>query len=406
MAHNIAFDAATNQHMVFTAGPLPWHKLGQNVQDAQDWQAARRLAHLDWQVTKVPMYMHAFVDGKMQSVKIQDHVAVIRQDTREQLGIVGTGYEIIQNDSAFAFTEALLETGALYESAGALGNGARIWVLARIPQADFTVGNADAHRTYLCFTTSHDGSLSAVVKLTEVRIVCENTLSLALSGSGSTMKIRHTASASDRLRAAQRMVTGTVQNAQSIAEKMNLLARRRLTRDSMTAILDKLFPVTATAAESADVSKTGRRANIIADVLALYDKNDNNAFPEQRGTAYNLLNAVTNYTDHVRTARVTNGNERTADSVDAARAESAMWGTGSKLKESAFQIIDTLTKGSESVTFAVSSGSTGNENSSSNSSTAVLDAPVDTPDTIDDIAKADTFIADDLERWIKDTDGQ
>ena len=292
------------------------------------------LAHLDWEVTAEPIRTDfGVVDG---------YSAIVREDRPATvLGIVGDGYEIIQNRAAFDFTEALLETGALYESAGALGRGERVWVLARIPQADFEVGNGDQHQSFLCFATSHDSSLAATVKVTDVRVVCQNTLAMALHGNGANLKIRHTKTASDRLNAAQRMVSNTVQSSRSLADKMQLLAKRRLTRASIGEILDKLFPRPAEGASQA------RRDNMLADVLAAYEHNDGDAFPEQRGTAYNLLNAITNYTDHVRGARITDN--RAGMSLQQARAENAMFGTGARLKEQALDVIYQLTDGTEEI---------------------------------------------------------
>lgn len=331
MAHNIATDAITGKDMVYTAGALPWHKLGQNVADARSWEDALNLAGLNWEVSEEPMRTDYGI--------IKTHKAIVRADQPALvLGIVGKDYQPIQNQVAFDFTEALLETGALYESAGALGQGERIWTLARIPQADFAIGD-DKHMSYLLFTTSHDGSLAATVKVTDVRVVCNNTLTMALCGNGANMKIRHTKTADERLRAAQRMISNTIQSAESLADKFTKLAHRRLTKDSMTAILDRLFP------KPAENASQTRRENLVGDILDIYESNDRNAFPEQRGTAYNLLNAVTSYTDHVRGARITDS--RSSMTMDQARAENALFGTGERLKAEAFDVIYKLTDGTE-----------------------------------------------------------
>ena len=111
-----------------------------------------------------------------------------------------------------------------------------------------------------------------------------------------------------------------------------MLAQRKMTRDSLKSILDRLFP----APKEKDASQT-RRENVLADVLSLYESNDKNAIPSIRGTAYNLLNAVTEYTDHYRSARITDS--RKDYSVDEARAENAVLGTGERLKSQALDVI-------------------------------------------------------------------
>ena len=106
--------------------------------------------------------------------------------------------------------------------------------------------------------------------------------------------------------------------------KLNWLASKRVTRESMTSIMDKLFPQKETDGKK---ESSTRRDNNIAEILSLYDGNSGNAFPEQRGTAYNLWNAVTEYVDHYRS---TKGDQR---------AESASFGNGAKLKDDAMALI-------------------------------------------------------------------
>jgi hypothetical protein len=115
----------------------------------------------------------------------------------------------------------------------------------------------------------------------------------------------------------------------SVEEKLNFLATRRVTREAMETVLDRLFPKPKSEDGTEKESST-RRKNVLADVLAMYESNDGNAFPEQRGTAYNLLNAVIEYTDHTRSSRGGNGD---------GRAESAMFGSGERLKAQAMDVI-------------------------------------------------------------------
>lgn len=234
--------------------------------------------------------------------------------------------------------DTLLEAngGAHYDSAGALGNGARIWCAVRVPKADILVAGEDKQETYLVFTTAHDGSMAHTVKLTAVRVVCQNTLQASLSDSGAMLRVKHTRNADARLADASRLITGVTVDARALETKLNTLARRRMTRQSMVTILNRLFP----QAEDASASTT-RRQNILSDVLALYESNDKNAIPSIRGTAYNLLNAVTEYTDHVRTARITDA--KTGYTLTQARAESAVSGSGDKLKSLALATIEEVT---------------------------------------------------------------
>jgi hypothetical protein len=115
----------------------------------------------------------------------------------------------------------------------------------------------------------------------------------------------------------------------SVEEKLNFLATRRVTREAVETVFDRLFPKPK-AEDGAEKESSTRRNNVLADVLAFYESNDGNAFPGQRGSAYNLLNAITEYTDHARSSRGGNGN---------GRAESAMFGSGERLKAQALDVI-------------------------------------------------------------------
>lgn len=340
MAHNIHFNTKTQQYSVFVAGKPAWHELGQLVTDAQTWEQAQKLAHLDYEILSEPLRTDYQI--------LTDWKAQVRSDTLETVGIVGADFENVQPSEAFQFVDALIENNeAHYVSAGALGKGERMWVLARVPNADIAIGD-DAHQTFLMFAQGFDGSLSLTTKLTSVRVVCQNTLEAALGRDGNfALRIKHTKNAHDRLERAGQMLQGVVQNAKTLEEKLRKLAMRRLKREQMTAILDRVFP------KNENTDNQGRRNNVLSDVLALYESNDGNAFPEQRGTAYNLLNAITNYTDHERASKA-NGH-----TADFKRAESALFGSGALLKQKALDTIYTLTDGSEIIRPSFAPVSTG-----------------------------------------------
>ena len=336
--HNLATDKITGEHAMFVAGLPAWHHLGQNVAEAQTWLEAQRLAHLDFELVDAPLYTNWKVSGLQP---VATHKAIVRLDTKKTVGIVGIGFQTIQPSEAFAFVDTLIESGdAHYVSAGALGDGEKMWVLARIPSADIEVTDGDKSETYLLFAQGFDGSLAIVGKVTLKRVVCQNTLTGAMTDGLFTLKIKHTSGAKIRLEAAQKLLSGVSQNAQTIEAKLRKLAARTLKRDTMTAILDRVFPRN----KDTEANQT-RRENVLADILAIYESNDKNAFPEQRGTAYNLLNAITDYTDHQRSSKA-NG-----QSADFKRAESALFGSGEKLKQTAMEVIYQMTDGTERTVF-------------------------------------------------------
>jgi phage/plasmid-like protein (TIGR03299 family) len=334
MAHNIA--NIDGKDAMFTVGnrEAAWHLLGQRTSDTVSWDIAMAEAGLDWQVKTADLFSR---DTKGAVTKIHGHKSIWR-DTNEPacLGVVGDGYTPIQNRHAFHFVDGLLEAmdGAHYESAGALGNGERIWCLAKLP-VDIRIANTDdVSKSYLLFTNSHDGTSAGIAKLTSVRVVCQNTLSAALSDGGKVLRFKHTRNVHERMNEAREIMRGINSDVRLFNMRLNNLAAKRMTRTSMVAILDKLFP-----APKVEASQT-RRNNTVAQVLELFAKNDNDAIPEIRGSAYNMLNAVTEFTDHFRTVR--NGDD--GRDKQHARAEAALFGTGEKLKESAVAVIEAETK--------------------------------------------------------------
>lgn len=328
MAHNLNIDSNGVARM-FVAGELPWHKLGRNVADAVSWKQAMELGGLDWIVNERMLYTDS-------DLHIPTHKALTRfeLDGKEiPLGVVGCDYHVIQNGTAFDWTETLLNAGAKYESAGALGNGSRIWVLARVQEADYSIGD-DKHQSYLLFETSHDGSRAATAKLTDVRVVCQNTLNAALSGNGSNLRIRHTKSAQERFDAAVRMIGNTVVTAKQLGEKLELLANKLVTKETYEAVLSELFP---TPAEDKSKASKTRHENILLEIAQNLKSNDKGAFPEQAGTAYALFNSITNYVDHARANRSSD----LLPNADAGqlRSMSAMFGSGAEIKERALVAI-------------------------------------------------------------------
>lgn len=331
MAHNLYHDGT--QHAMFCVGNrrAAWHELGQRTPDAQTWDQAMTLAGLDWKVVKRQLFGSIAEDStNLQPVPAY---GIFRDSDGAYLGTVGDQYTTIQNRYAFDFVDSLLEAenGAHYESAGALGNGERIWCLARVPHT-ITVAGDDKSEVYLLFTTSHDGSMAATAKLSTVRVVCQNTLNQALSANGSMVRVKHTRDAERRLDHCKKLMAGVAHDTKTLEEKLNLLASRRMTKESMHTILDRLFPK-----PTDEKANPTRRENLLADVLTCYESNDRNTFPQIRGTAYNLLNAVTEYTDHLRGARITDN--RKNYSVAQARAENAFVGTGDALKREALDVI-------------------------------------------------------------------
>jgi phage/plasmid-like protein (TIGR03299 family) len=252
---------------------------------------------------------------------------VNRNGSRVFLNNVGKGFNASMHHSeGFKMTDALMATadGAHYETAGSLGKGERVWALADLGLT-IRVGD-DLLKNYLGFVTAYDGSMSFEFRNFEERIVCHNTWTIAMSEKAKNIfRVRHTKNGQVRLDDAKAALLTLGADNKSVEEKLNFLVTRKVTKDTMLSILGRLFPNQKD--DNGKERETTRRENQVAQVLANYESCDDNAFPEQRGSAYNLLNAITEYTDHQRSSR------------GDMRAESAMFGSGNALKTKAYEII-------------------------------------------------------------------
>ena len=221
--------------------------------------------------------------------------------------------------------------GAHYETMGTLDYGRVFWAQVD-PNVKIRVGD-DESDVLLTFHTSHDGSKKTAIFETIYREVCKNTFNAGwLNRLTAMLAFKHTKNVKARMADVTAQI-GEIRNvAMSMQDKLTLLSQKRVTRESLDSIFDRLFPKTVQD-NGTEVSST-RRDNILADVLKLYESNDNDAFPQFRGTGYNLLNAVTEYTDHYRTSHDGAGG----------RAESATFGSGARLKDNALKIILEVTK--------------------------------------------------------------
>lgn len=172
-----------NVETMFSVRETPWHGLGRIIMDAPASREALELAGLDWQVESRNIYSGT---GTM----IPGYRANVRSTDDAVLGVVSDRYRIVQNEEAFQFTDDLLGEGVTYETAGSLQGGKKVWMLARLPRKYLIAG--DQVVPYLVIFNSHDGSSGVKVAMTPIRVVCQNTLNLALNTAKRSWTARHT----------------------------------------------------------------------------------------------------------------------------------------------------------------------------------------------------------------------
>ena len=204
MAHEIHIDNGKASMMY--VGEKPWHGLGTKLDKPATAEEAFKAANLDWQVVKQPLY--AKVGDKTRLVP--DKFMVVPENKWGTsdcpiFGIVGRGYTPLQDWDAFGFFDNIVGKGAaIYHTAGALGKGERIWILAKLPSYIKVIGD-DITEKYLLLSNSHDGKASVQIKFTPVRVVCQNTLTMALRD-GPTLRVSHTKDLHKRLKQAEHLL--------------------------------------------------------------------------------------------------------------------------------------------------------------------------------------------------------
>lgn len=290
-------------------GKPPWHKLGTALVKPATAAEAIRAAQLDWTVIKAPLQCEL----EHRLLPVPNRFAVVRSDLpddapRPILGIVGNQYTPLQNRDAFSwFDEIVGEGAAIYHTAGALGDGERVWILAKLPGEIRVVGD-DVADKFLLLSNSHDGSASVQVKFTPIRVVCQNTLTMALR-SGPTVRIAHTRDLKQRMISA-RMKLGIIQKQFGRLEAgFRRMAKVQVTGDRLTKYLELVLPAPADEENTRAIRRVALARQKSAE---LFETGRGNTLPQVRGSLWAAYNAVTEFVDYYQPG---GGGERRLDSV-------------------------------------------------------------------------------------------
>lgn len=281
---------AANVETMFYTREKPWHGLGTGVAEAPDSADALRLAGLDWEVVQEPIYTDA---GK----KIPGYKANVRDTDRKVLGVVTDRYKVIQNREAFAFTDALLGSGVRYETAGALQEGRKVWLLARLPHEYIISGERIS--PYLVFSNTHDGSGAVRVAVTPVRVVCNNTLNLALRTAKRGWGMIHTGDIREKIQEAKDALFMAEKYMDSLGKEIERLRRQKLSDRQVQEYIELLLPVEKDATE-AQVKNTSKLREDIGK--RYYDAPD---LKDVGNNAYRFINAVSDFATHAEPLRRT-----------------------------------------------------------------------------------------------------
>lgn len=279
MAHNI-------ETMAY-AGKVPWHGLGVEVIDDLTPEQMMQKAGLDWTVEKKPMFFRH--EGDLQA--IDDKQVLVRNTDGKVLDVVGKGWEPVQNAEAFDFFNDFVMNGDMkMHTAGSLQEGKLTWALAKVNEG-FKVFGDDEVESYLMFSNPHKFGSSITVSFTPIRVVCNNTLNMALDGAkGKGVRITHrTTFDADTVKQLLGVATDQLQSFKEAAE---LLGSKRYNDETLKQFMMQVFPNTNTKAKDPNaISKTAKSA-----IEAVYTQP---GAKYAEGSWWQAFNAVTYTTDHV-----------------------------------------------------------------------------------------------------------
>ncbi len=280
---------AANVESMFYVRETPWHGLGTKVMEAPDSADALRLAGLEWKVLQEHVYT-------VKNEHIPGFFVNVRDRDRKVLGVVSDRYKVVQNDEAFAFTDALLGEGVRYETAGSLQNGRKVWILARLPH-DYII-SGERINPYLVFSNAHDGTGSIRAAVTPIRVVCNNTLNLALDTAKRSWACVHTGDIREKISDARETLALAGTYMGELGKKFDELQKKKLTDNQVKEFIEMLLPM------EEDDSKRAKNVKRLREDLKIryFDA------PDLQGVgknAYRFINAVSDFATHAEPLRRT-----------------------------------------------------------------------------------------------------
>ena len=362
MAHELATHA-NGQTMMAYRGESPWHGLGTKVPDGLTGMEFLKAANLNWTAKTTDTVINAIVDDgeeatgwdddkdcavitpktKTIQVPVPNMKVVYRSDTGAVLGNVSDGFSLFQNGDVAELMDSLAVGGEIkYETAGAIKNGAIVWMLAKIPELAFSI-KGDEINSFMLVQNGHTGKSKLKAIPTTVRVVCANTLKAANSTYAAARskekvntvnqgyEIKHTKNMVNRVDAVKAAYKAHIEDFRLTKEMFEVLAGIPVTSKNKAEFFRWMVEGDSKD-ESATVEKTKSKreatlqANILDKLEKLYVSPTNQT--GTKDTLFALLNVGTEYVDHERTTRVTDDNMTDAQ----ARFTSANFGQGDAFK--------------------------------------------------------------------------
>ncbi len=337
MAHEIM-----EHDKMMSVREVPWHGIGEILKDYPTITEAITASGLNWDVSIEGM--EAVMGNNI--IKVPDNFAVVREDTKTVIGVVGNRYEPYQNSEMWGFIDDFQkQSGVKLETAGSLKNGRTTWVLAKNGSMEHVKN--DKIDEFFLFRNSFDGSTPISVMFTNIRVVCNNTLTAAIRGARNVYNVRHTASAADQIKEVQKALALRSKYKTAVDVSFDLLVKYGMdATESENFLKEIIFPepkgITQKIVKGEVVNEIGEatqrahttRNNNITDIMELIETGAGADIPGVRGTGYGMYNALTEWADHEKSIRVMGGRNEAE-----VRFENVFFGTASKFKAACFNEI-------------------------------------------------------------------
>lgn len=313
-------------HLVQTmayAGAEPWHGLGNKLAPNQPIELWAERAGMNWRIEEAEVRFVAAGNRSLGSIHaFPEQKVLYRSDTKAPLSVVSARYQVVQPSEILEFYRDLTEVGGFQlETAGVLKEGRKLWALARTGQRA-TLKGKDEVNGYLLLATACDGTLATTAQFTSVRVVCNNTLQIALGDSASAVKVPHRSQFDAQ--AVKRQLGIAISSWDAFIARTKALAERKVSDSAAEAFLRRVLTYSTPNASDRDTLAVNERA--IKAVGQLYAGRGKGAdLASASGTAWGLLNSVTEYVDHFRRAR-----------SDDHRRDAAWFGQGAAIKQKAW----------------------------------------------------------------------
>lgn len=306
------------QNMAYV-GAEPWHGLGNQLPASQPIEVWQQQAGMDWSIRETPVLFNVSKADGLHVKSCVDRKVLYRSDTQVPLSVVSDRYKVVQPRDVLEFYRDLTEAGGFeLETAGVLKEGKKLWALARTGQSTLLKG-CDKVNAYLLLATSCDGTLCTTAQFTSIRVVCSNTLQLALGNSNGAVKVPHS-TMFDPDQVKQELGLGMTAWDLFVSDMRRMADRPVHKFEAMSFLVNVLGDPGVPLADQLN-------QKALQDVYALYTGKGMGAdLASANGTAWGLVNSVTQFVDHERRAR-----------SQGHRLDSAWFGQGASIKAKAYQ---------------------------------------------------------------------